>query len=651
MSYKLALEPKINDKGQIESELSTYQPSGRAKKRLAEVRDLFTIADQVRDFPYREFGYLPLEQKINNLQDRFMNFITPVDASDPSVSWRANTIRPLTRNKVLEVAAYITANIMYPRVVAQNDKDEQDKKFSQVMEDCMQWANEQSGYDIAILQAVVSMLVFPGAVMYEGYVDYERDFKVIKPDGTWDFKKMVDAVYSGFQCEVIPLDEIYFGDAYAGKNVQKQPFIIRRRILNYESAKIMYWDNEDFKKFVKPGIRIFQDSSNTYYAQQEESFNANQVEEITVYSRLSDLEIRIVNGVLMDDPDRPLQREDKLYPFAISGYGLYDSGQFVYWKSMVDDMVPDQDQADMLINYILDGTYLQMMPPSVLYGDDIIDRGVMIPGSISTLSQGSKMDVLAPQGNIGLGLNVLQNLEVNASASSKQEITQKDMTAYQTSRIEEEIKVKLGLFGKFLAHLVEQFGNLRLPTIVEHITTPQLPKISTTDGSLEFLKINVSKKSENGYEDRQIEISDEVPYGDLEEMQVPDGETIEDKLLEQSIKLLSEETKTGKKITRVNPEALKDLKYYCKINVDTLFRRSEEAERAYVLEYYDRAMMHPNSKKIPLLNLLTEQYKPGQSDKFIEENPPMPMGMPVPEETGGGKQIKELAMPNTPPKP
>jgi len=351
---------------------------------------------------------------------------------------------------------------------------------------------------------------------------------------------MVDSVYSGFQCEVIPLDELYILDAYAGKNIQKQSAIIHRRIISYASAKIKYGHIKDFNEYVQAGLRIFSNSSNTFYAQQEESFNQDQVEEITVYSRISDLEIRIVNGVMMDDPDRPLQRKDKLYPFASSGYGLYDSGQFFYWKSMVDDLSPSQDQADMTINYILDGMYLQAMPVTAIYGDDVIDRSVMIPGNVVTLSQGSKLDTISPQGNTGLAMNVLTSLENNINESSKQDIPNKDITAYQSSLIAQEIKTKLGLFGKFLANLIVQFGNLRLPTIVEHITTPQIGELSTADNALKYAKIIVSKKTDSGEESREIEISDDVPYGD-EEIQVTEGQTPEDNLLQESIQLLIKE--------------------------------------------------------------------------------------------------------------
>jgi len=630
--YKLSLTPVIDQKGNVLDTLSTYQPSKEVKDRLSEIRDILVQADRVRHYPYREFGYIDLETKMNNQQSRFINLVEPIDTSDVSTAWRANTIRPLTRNKVLEVASYVTANIMYPRVVAQNRKNDVDKTHSSIMEDAMQWSNEQSGYDMSLLYSVLGMLVFPGTILYEGYVDYKRDFKVIKEDGTFDVKKLTDEVFSGYQCDTIPLDEIYFGDAYAGKNVQKQPFIIHKRIISYESAVIKYGDNKDFKDYVRAGVRIFSDTSNTYYQQQEMSFNDNSVEELTVYSRISDLELRIVNGVLMDKPDRPLQREDKLYPFAMSGYGLYDSGQFIYWMSMVDDLSPDQDAADMLINYILDGTYLQMMPPMALYGDDVIDRTIMVPGLTTSLALGSELKNIGPQGNIGLGMNVLQGIENNASQSSKQNVTQQDMTAYQTSRIEEEIKVKLGHFGKFLAYLVVQFGNLRLPTIVEHMTMPQLGEVSDTDTSLKYASILIRKKG--GSQESQIEISEDIPYGEKEQ----------DKVLEKSLDLLKREKTTGKTIIQVNPQAIRDLKYTCHINADTIFKKSEDAERAFALEFYDRGVMSPLANQKSMFELLVEQFRPGQEDKFIQEPQVAPVSpdAEVPQGAGANRLVQQL---------
>lgn len=634
MGYQLYLEPKIDEKGNVENQIAQYQPDDRTKERLASLREAFLVADKIRNYPFREFGYKSLEDKITELQDRFINFVEPIDDSDPSVAWRANTVRPLTRNKVLEVAAFITANLMYPRVAATNKKNKESKAFSALMEDIMQWANDLSDYEMQILFSVLGILVFPGAIMEEGYVEYERDFKIINEDGGYDIKKMVDEIYSGFQCETVPLEEIYIADAYAGKNIQKQPFVIRRRINSYADASIKYADNENFKKYVRPGIRYFFDGVSTVYETQENSIDETQVEEVIYYCRIADLELRIVNGVLMDDPDRPLQREDKLYPFAFSGYGLYDSGKFFYYKSMVDDLGPDQDAADRFINYLLDGTALQAMPSYALYGDDVIDRGVMVPGAITPLNQGTTMQNISPQGNLGNVASVLGNIEMNAASSSKQNVTQKDMTAYQTSRIEEEIKVKLGLFGRFLASLVDQFGNLRLPTIVTYITMPQVAEISNPNTALEYATITVKKKDKSQM-DKIIQIDEDVPY-QPEDVTQEETEEINDKVMKMSLDLLVEGKEEGKEIIKVNPKAIRNLKYQCRISPDTLFRKSEDAQRAFALEFYDRAMLHPQSKKDSLLSLLVEQYEPGQEDKYIEKAMAMPQqGLPQGGQQGG----------------
>lgn len=656
MGYQLYLEPKIDEKGNIENQVAQYQPNDKTKERLASLREAFLVADKIRNYPYREFGYKSLEDKITELQDRFINFVEPIDESDPSVAWRANTVRPLTRNKVLEVAAFITANLMYPRVVAVNKKNKESKAFSTLMEDVMQWANELSDYEMQTLFSVLGMLVFPGTFIEEGYVEYERDFKIIKEDGTFDIKKLVDEVYSGFHCETVPLEEIYIADAYAGKNIQRQPFIIRRRIISFADASIKYADNKNFEKYVRPGIRYFFDGVSTVYETQDNAINETQVEEITYYCRIADLELRIVNGVLMDDPDRPLQREDKKYPLAFSGYGLYDSGKFFYYKSMVDDLGPDQDAADKLINYLLDGTALQAIPSYALFGDDVIDRGVMIPGAITPLNQGTQLQNISPQGNLGLVSNVLQGIENNAASSSKQTVTQRDMTAYQTSRIEEEIKVKLGLFGRFLASLVKQFGDLRLPTIVSHLTMPKIAEISNSDAALEYATI-VVKKSDKGLKDKVIMIDEDVPY-DIENANEEEMQEVRDKYAKMSLDLLVEGSKEDKELIKVNPKAIRKLKYQCRISPDTLFRKSEDAQRAFALEFYDRAMLHPNSKKDSLLSLLVEQYEPGQEDKYIDKAMSMPQqGQPqqggqgetmIPEQSKGANEIVRAL--GTPPK-
>lgn len=631
--YNLVVEPIVDAKGNNLDPLAVYQPDERTKKRLEGVRKDLVKAQQIRHYSFRVFNYRDVSQYADDCQDRFVNFIEDLTEGDPEQDWRANTVRPMTRNKVIEVAAYVTTRTMYPRVLAQNEKSEVDRTSATVMEDLMRWTNDQSDYDKNFLYAVISMLVFPATFFYEGYAEYSRPMKEIQPDGSWKMKEEVDETFSGYQSQVVGWDEVYPLDAYQS-DIQKQPALIWRRILDYRTAKIKYGDNEKFEKYVKPGIRYYMGQDDSIYEQEDESVGYDGVEEIIYYNRIADLELRIVNGVMMDDPDRPIQRRDKKYPFAKSGYGLFDEGKFFYNKSLVDDLKPDQDVADQLINLILDGTYLKLMPPSILYGDEDIQTGVMVPGTVHPMSRDARLEPIQMAGDVGLGVNVLGNIEGNAANSSMKDIVQpRQQTAYEISRIEEDIKTKLGLFGKMIADMVEQYGQLRINTILDKMTMPQLGQIADSDNAIAYTQILIDDIDEKSGASKLIQFTDDIPLEGL----------TEDQQLAMSYDLLKQEGNSldtgGKTIVKVQPELFRNLKYYVKISANTIFKSSEAAERAFALELADRLAQDPLADQDARFKLLVDAYRPGEVDRFkVKEQ--MTMGSTAPDAVGPGVEAR-----------
>lgn len=610
--YRLVVEPIVDKDGKIQNTPSPYNPDERTKERLKDIKSDMELADQVRNYPFREFGYRDLTTVANDCQDRFINLIEDYSEDDPDLAWRANTMRPLTRNKVIEVAAYITTRIMEPLVIAQDNDDNEDRNIASVMADVMDWANNLSDYEINFLYAVIQAEVFPISYMEEGYVDYERDFKVIKEDGTFDIKKMKDEVYSGFYSDVVSWDEIYQTDAYAGKDIQRQPALIRRRIMPFSQAKVKYGDNDNFNDFVSPGLRNFYGDDDSIYQEFDESIGERNVEELTYYNRIADLEIRLVNGVMMDDPDRPLQRKSKRYPFASFGYGLYDSGKFIYYKSLVDDLKPDQDQADTLINLILDGTFLRVFPPSAIIGGESIDTGIMIPGAAHPMPEGASITPIQTSSDVNLASNVLRDIELNASNSSQKDISQpRQQTAYEISRIEEDIKVKLGLFGKFIAQFVKDFGILRIETILTTITMPEIGELASSESALKYATI-----VHQGKDGKKKKISFNLE-------QTTDVSKEEELAL--SAELLMQEKKEGGSVSDapsiaiLNPKMFKDFRYNVMINPAASLKNSPSAELGYAMSFYNIAAGNPVAEQTELFRFITEKFYPGNSERFVKD--------------------------------
>ncbi|MFS2037139.1 hypothetical protein ACEN8I_24150, partial [Polaromonas sp. CT11-55] len=72
---------------------------------------------------------------------------------------------------------------------------------------------------------------------------------------------------------------------------------------------------------------------------------------------------------------------------------------------------------------------------------------------------------------------------------------------------------------------------------------------------------------------------------------------------------------------KVNPEKFRDLKYLLTIDADVLNPRSEDLERAFDLETYDRLVMNPMADQEEALKLLlmTNPKTKKDPDKFVAQ--------------------------------
>jgi len=108
-------------------------------------------------------------------------------------------------------------------------------------------------------------------------------------------------------------------------------------------------------------------------------------------------------------------------------------------------------------------------------------------------------------------------------------------------------------------------------------------------------------------------------YGEMKD------EYSDDEYLDFSYDLLQEETDKGGDISiyRVNPSLARELMYKVTISPDVLNPRSEELERAYDLETYDRAIANPIANQEELFKLLlsTNKKTKKQPDKYIMQQP------------------------------
>ncbi|MBD3207732.1 hypothetical protein GF319_15490 [Candidatus Bathyarchaeota archaeon] len=578
---------EVDKQHNILNQASDYNPNDETLKIRKQVFEDFKHGKQIMDNSYREFNNLTLTQRQSRDQMVFNNF-EPDSPDNPDEEWRSTAVRPLTRNRAISVAAHLVGGNLFPKVFAQNENDEEDQASGMVMRDLMEWTANQAGYDKMFLYGVIAALVNPAVIMHIENRKAKRKVKLTMPNGKREETEIDDEVFSGEKISLVPVDELFIENIYE-HDIQKQGFLIWRRVIDYSTAQIKYRDSENFKKYVRPGIQIMLgDDQDTFYEQYDEELGERLVEEVVYYNRQIDLEIVFVNGVLVTDPDRANPRKDKRYPFAKTGYELIDEGRFFYYKSLAFKLAPEQDVIDTLYRMVIDGTYLKIMPPLSVIGAENIDAGIIMPGVVTAFENpDTKIEGINTNANLNEGRAMIEKIEDSMNEASQDPLQMGiprsgSQTAFEISRLEQNARIQLGLFGRMMGFLIQDIGELMANDILQHLTVGDLQQIGSGKEMLKYRTFIIPEKSEKGGT-KTIEFKNE---------EIPKTEEEKKK---KGYELLEREggLESNKQIVQVNPELFRKRKYKFKVSPDIMFPPSENVQRALALEEYDRAIQNP----------------------------------------------------------
>lgn len=621
-------EIKRNKKGEIEAPISVYNPSEEVKTRTKQVMDDFYLGYQIMNKPYSEFNDMSVIERQRIDQKIFNTYVEP-ESNDPDESWKSTAIRPIVRNRVISIAAHVTGTLIYPQIFAQNDQDQEDKDAETVMRDLMEWVGEQSNYAQTFLYSIIAALVNPAVIIYTEFAKRNRTVKEIDEKGKWTKKEILDEVNSGFKDCIVPIDELFIGNIYE-HNIQNQPFLVWRRAINYSKAKQKYGHYDKFNEFVKPGLQIIFDSAtDTFYEQYDEALQERLVEEVIYYNKTEDLELVYVNGVLLCDPDQPIKRKDKNYPFAKTGYELIDEGKFFYHYSLVRKMAKDEEVVNTLYRMVIDGTYMRLMPPMAVFGDEAVNSSIVTPGTVSIFKEGSRTEKIDTASDVGAGLNLIEKIEGSISESSNDvlqsgESIQGSQTAFEISRLEQNARIMLGLFGKMVGFLVKQLGELKISDICQFLTVAEVNELVDEETRLKFATILMPNKSVNGKNKTR-----KIQFMNPEEMMGNEKSP-----LEQSFDVWHEasggeyspegnrkfEMNPELEIYKVNPQLFREMKFKVIVRPDIVTPPSDNLKKALNLELYDRLVANPLANQENVLrDLLLGSYDEtkNDTDKYV----------------------------------
>lgn len=614
----------------VNDSVSVWQPTQAEKDRRMEILKAFYLGYVNQNKPRREFNDLSLLMRMT-VDKMSFNTYQANDGDSPEGdqidSWKSRAMKPVVRNKILSIAAHVTARMLFPKVFAYNQQDDQEEAAATVLESLQEWAADKSGYAYTSLRAVVTALWSPAAIVYTDYVETYRTVKRAKKDGGgYETELMLDETLSGFMDDVVPVDELFIENFYE-RDIQRQQFIIRRKVQSYALLKAKYQTKYENFKYVKPGVQvIFNDANGLFYDVYDTNMRPEMGEEITFWHKNEDLKIIMVNGIVLTDPDNPNPRNDKQYPFDKFGYSIIDEGKCFYYKSLAFHMGPEAKIINTLYPLFIDGAYLAVMPPMINIGNDVIGSDVIIPGSVTTLVDPSSdlkpLSIGQNSDGIKTAMAALQKVEDNINESSAEPLQQGqqqggETTAYEISRIEQNAVTVLGLFIKMVSEHVKGFGALRLGDILQYLTIPDVLKIEGQEGAPLVYKTFYLYNKGQGSKTRKIKFDN----------QLPEGQTSKKDLLSESFKVLEEQggPESKMELYKANPALIRNLKYMLTISPDILNPMSDELERAFKLEEYDRAIQNPlldqeEVTKVFLLGAYPASKK--DPDKFMAKQGP-----------------------------
>lgn len=614
--------------------ISKFNPSDAVKQRTAQVINDYRIGEEILHRPFTEFNNRSVIEEMNRNQ-RMFNAYVPPRSDDPDESWRAQTVRSIVRARLISIAAHVSASIIYPSFFAQNKSDEEDRASANVMRLISEWVINNSNYEMTFVNGVIQALTDPATVIQPKYLEVLR--KIRDKDGNIT-GEVIDTVMSGFSYMIVSVRDLLITDVYE-PNLQKQRAIIYRRKMDYQVAKSLYGHYENFE-YVSPGVQVLLTEDNdTFYESVDESLDGNKVEVVCYYHRREDLELVFINGILVTSPDAPMLRQDKLYPFAKSGYEPLNNGNFFYYKSAANKLGPDEQLVNTLYNMIMDGTFLQLMPPLALYGGEEVGASVMVPGSITSFNDPNmKLESMAPRQDLRAGLMAIDMAEKSISESSQDPLRSgvsggKEMTAREVVEIEQNAKIALGLFDKQIRFLVKDLGLLMVGDIKQYLTIPQVNDLLSPDQRLTYQKFLVPKnKGENQALTEEVRFTDEMFGKD---------EMSKEELRDKSFELYDKEggPDSERKIYQVDPALFRNNEYKVVISPDALEMKNKALERALNLEAYDRAIQNPvaNIEEVTR-EFLFETIRPGESGRFIRKPAEMQQPSSLP---GGQKNVNQ----------
>ena len=617
----------------IDKKVSAYNPSQSVKDFTSDIKSYYQDGYDILNQPFMELNDLSVIER-DNRDRRTFNAFVDENIEDPAEAWKWRGTRSKARNKALAMHAQLTAGYIVPMFMAQNEADEEDREFSEVMRDICEWMVYNSSYKSSYLMTAMSMLVSPVVYLGAEYRHIHQKIKV-KTEQGYRIDEIIDEVLSGFDAPVYSCDQILITNAFE-QNIQRQKCIFKERWIEYGEAEAIYGTHEDFIH-VQPGVDTVFNAEDALFYDVKDDDHEGLVREVTYLNRSDDTEVCYMGGIYLGDnsvENNPIRHRDNRnapkYNVVPFGYQRITE-HFFYYKSLMNSQYWDNMLLDAQYEIGMNRAFLDTNMPIGISGTDKVDSEVIFPGSVQAWSEKDvRITPILPQANLG---NMFQAMDIversmeesSVSDTAAGQLPDPNQKATTVVIAERNARTMLQGVGKTLAESVVQYGQLMSDIAVNHLSTAQVDQIVGENTRMKYRSFILKNKMVNGKGVTKSIRFDEGLLG----MEMNDKDK---KAREISMLMDVNYPDNEEEIYLVNPEIFSRRKYLVRVEPEKMFPKNEEFTQAMMTQLLPLLQNNPFVSLEALTRKTMYAFFNSEAEDLMQKQQPM---IPSPISQGG----------------
>lgn len=516
-----------------------------------------------------------------------------------------NIVTGTTREKVLAIVSNVINLVFRTNFKAFDKDDNEEVELGESMSDCVERSAQVEMWDDKKIYPYYEIAT-QGDVFVEDIdvdevkVDKKKirlsevkegfDFKGFKPE------KSMKTMFSGCRRNMLIGTQVYLGNIYETE-LNKQPCIFTREVLPYETAKVIYGHLPRWKYVPKTLVTTTTGDEQQWGLNWRlDNSDLNGAVEIIKYTDDPNDEYQIlINGVMQLPVGFPK-------PWEFDGYnivqgGLEPMGLFAYHKSIPCKTKVDQEIIDEMLKLSVLKGQKSYMPPIANYSGQLLSRSMFNAGKVTNNVQKGEIEVLGGDPSAyslkPSEFQLIDMLKKFIDGKSVDPILQgqapsRETTATEISTVTAQAKRNLGImiFGFMSFHL--KLDILRLNLLLDSYSKPTGDVLDKVTNSLvkKYRSVSLEKEiGSKGMGTKRIEFTPNF----RSPMNLYDEQN--GIVRDQGGKPLSiNPPKKPLKITQINPDLLRSIKYRWYGEVEIKEKESSMQERILFTDQLATAM-------------------------------------------------------------